>query len=411
MILAGDGATRGATYRLRGQPDLSPERDEPRPPASKEWNSHGTNYAANFGDRWFLKCFRHFEVGMQPDAEVVRHLNRDANFERAPKFAGTLQLAGPHGAGTLATLSRFLSNGGTGWLYTLDAIGRFFERVLSTRASVVDPAAVEETISGMYRERFMRGGASLAELHRALAVSTGDPDFQPEPFGTLYQRSLYQSMRASLGVLLRMLRALCAQDPTVRETAERVIAARDTILNRYARLLERKMGGEKIRIHGNLSLNSLVNTGKEWCFVDFDGGEGSIGQRRLKRSPLIDVACLLHSTEQAMRQALAAQRSEDFALLRPWADRWLGMLGKSFIEGYRQGTAGASFVPTSTSEFNLLLDVFLLDHAVEDLARSALTSTDAVIVASQSLFRLLDSPYGDSRSEESAEPSAAAPGS
>jgi maltose alpha-D-glucosyltransferase / alpha-amylase len=396
-LLANGGALHGRTFRLTGHPK---EKLDPSPAqltASRPWNSQGASFAANFGDQWFLKCLRHFETGIQPDAEMLRHLGESDRFQKAPEFAGTLQITGDHGTGTFATLSRFVPNGGTAWVYTLDAIERFFERVLTTRVSVDNPEAVEETISGMYRERSILAGEAVAALHRTLAESTDDPGFQPEPFGTLYQRSLYQSMRGNLGRMLRKLRALPTTfSPESREIAERVIVARDLVMARYARLLAQKMAAAKIRVHGNLTLHSLINTGKDWSFVDFEGGtEGSVGERRLKRSALVDVAALLRSIEEAMQLSLEHQRAEDVDALRPWANRWLELLGRAFLSGYRRGASGAAFVPTNAADFDMLLDVLLLDDAVKDISKATDTSSDAVLAAGHSLLRLLEMPYRD----------------
>ncbi len=373
QLLASGGTAQGKTFRLAGQPAGSLAATAPAESSSRPWRCQRANFAANFGDRWFLKCLRHFEPGVQPDAEMLRYLGESARFERAPDFFGTLVLSGSQGSGIFATLSHFLPNGGTGWNYTVDAIERFFERVLSGHASVNDPEAVEELISGMYRERSIRGGETVAALHCALAQPTDEAAFQPEPFGTLYQRSLYQSMRGNLGRMLRRLRAAqTILSPMTLEAGEKVIAVRDPVLARYARLLDGKIAAEKIRVHGNLSLHALVNTGKDWSFVDFEGGEDeSIGERRLKRSALVDVACLLRSTEEAMEVALGRQRAEDLEKLRPWADCWLGLLGRAFLGGYRRGTRNASFVPAAQDEFDLLLGAFLLDDAVKDIAKAA----------------------------------------
>ncbi len=391
------GWVHGKSFRLLGHPGNALTAESGEPLASRVWNSFGATFAANFSDRWFLKCFRHFEPGQQPDAEVLQQLVEKIKFNKAPVFAGSLELTGPLGTGTLALLSRYVPNGGSGWVYTLDAIGRFFERVLTMRASIADAGAVEEAISGMYRERSILAGQAVAELHLALAKPTDDPAFQCEPFGTLYQRSLYQSMRGNLGRMLRRLRADTAGlPPESRRLADEIIASRDTLLARYARLLDRKIDAQKTRVHGDLSLFRMINTGKDWSFVDFEGGnEGSIGERTLKRSPLVDVATLLRSTEEAMQLSLTRQRAEDLAALQPWADRWLALLGHAFLSGYRRVARGADFIPGNSSDFALLLDVFLLDDAVRDVAKASESSPEAFTAASHSLFRLLQMPYAD----------------
>ena len=160
--------------------------------------------------------------------------------------------------------------------------------------------------------------------------------------------------------------------------------------------LQRKIDAQKTRVHGDLSLFRMINTGKDWSFVDFEGGnEGSIGERTLKRSPLVDVATLLRSTEEAMQLSLTRQRAEDLAALQPWADRWLALLGHAFLSGYRRVARGADFIPGNSSDFALLLDVFLLDDAVRDVAKASESSPEAFTAASHSLFRLLQMPYAD----------------
>ena len=395
-LLTNGGLASGREFRLTGHPEMTLETGGEISLASRlSSSSRGSNFAANFGDTWFLKCFRHFEPGLQPDAEVPRYLGQKRQFDKVPAFAGTLRLASVQGTGTFATLSRFVAHGGNGWVYTLDAIGRFFERVLTNRPSVDDAAAVEEAISGMYRERSILGGEAVAALHCALAEPTDDPSFQSEPFGTLYQRSLYQSMRGNLGRMLRRLRAIHAGlPPETRAIADRLIVSRDAVLGRYARLLDRRISAEKMRVHGNLTLYSLVNTGKDWSFVNFDGGtEGSIGERSLKRCALVDAASLLRSTEEAMQLSLARQRAEDQAALRPWANCWLGLQGRAFLRGYRRSTREISFVPADSADFDLLLDVFLLDDAVRGVTAATEFSPEAVLPAGESLVRLLGMPY------------------
>ena len=59
-------------------------------------------------------------------------------------------------------------------------------------------------------------GLRTAELHLALAANRTDPAFAPEPFGKLYQRSLYQSMRNLTG---RLCDRLARQRPGLPESA------------------------------------------------------------------------------------------------------------------------------------------------------------------------------------------------
>jgi maltose alpha-D-glucosyltransferase/alpha-amylase len=57
------------------------------------------------------------------------------------------------------------------------------------------PDLAQETI-GSYLASAQLLGRRTAELHSALASTASDPHFGPEPFSTLYQRSIYQTMRS-----------------------------------------------------------------------------------------------------------------------------------------------------------------------------------------------------------------------
>src|SRR6185295_5127305 len=163
---------------------------------------------------------------------------------------------------------------GDAWGYTLDALGRYFNRVLAVSGPVEETAVpvpaepllelAERQIAG---EDFERIGTYLptvrllgertAELHIALASGAGK-DFEPEPFSELYQRSLFDSMRSVVKKNFRLLRQnLQRLSPPVREAAEQVLAAEERIIERFRRLTERKLAAQRTRIHGAYHLARL----------------------------------------------------------------------------------------------------------------------------------------------------------
>src|SRR5205823_11784626 len=85
---------------------------------------------------------------------------------------------------------------------TLDAVGRYYERVLGQKADLQNETAppgtlLDELIGGVYPEKAKLLGQRTSELHLALASCPDDPAFRPEPFNAMAQRSVYQTMRAS----------------------------------------------------------------------------------------------------------------------------------------------------------------------------------------------------------------------
>ncbi len=63
--------------------------------------------------------------------------------------------------------------------------------------------------------------------------------------------------------------------------------------------------GQRIRCHGDYHLGQLLFTGKDFVIIDFEGDTSrTIGERRVKRSPLSDVASMVRSLDYAVQSVL-----------------------------------------------------------------------------------------------------------
>ena len=341
-----------------------------------------------YGNRFIMKLFRRLDDGVSPDLEVGRFLTTRTSFEHAPALLGAVEYRRPEREPlTLGVVHEFVPNAGDAWRYTLDAVDHFFELVLTRNADlaswgersgpvvsdepVVYPPFIVESV-GMYLESARLLGQRTAELHLALGSQEDEPGFAPEPFTALYQRSLYQSLRAkadqSLILLAKRVRTL---PPEVRESADAVLAARDAVTARFRAVTQRPLTGMRIRCHGNYHLGKVLHTGRDFVILDF-GGEPSrtLGERRLKRSPLIDVAGMLRSFDYAAVSALidGRVRPEDVETLRPWAEEWRYWVSRAFVDAYRQTATVSGFLPRSVGDLRLLLDCYQLEKALYEVA-------------------------------------------
>ena len=169
-----------------------------------------------------FKVFRRIEEGVNPDLEIGRYLTDLTGYHGAAAVMGSIEYRRRGGEPfTLGVLHRYIANQGTAWQYMLDQLSQYFERVAAlsrelpsgppSSVALQDPAQDLE-VAGTWREliggyldmaRLL--GQRTAELHLALAANRSDPAFAPEPFGKLYQRSIYQSMRNLIGRLCNRL--------------------------------------------------------------------------------------------------------------------------------------------------------------------------------------------------------------
>lgn len=127
----------------------------------------------------------------------------------------------------------------------------------------------------------------------------------------------------------------------------------------------------KIRIHGDYHLGQVLYTGKDFTIIDFEGEPArSLSERRLKRSPLYDVAGMLRSIHYVSYTALSKKlhiRPEDRAQLEPWSELWYKYIGGAFLKSYLDTVKDTFFIPKEKEELKIMLKAFLLDKAIYEI--------------------------------------------
>jgi maltose alpha-D-glucosyltransferase/alpha-amylase len=356
------------------------------------------NPTISYDNRLFLKLYRRLENGTNPDAELIRYLSENRKFENVPAFCGAIEFRAHRApVRTVAMLMAHVPNSGDAWGYTLDSVIRYYERVLERHpetGQIEDDAVVTELIGGVYPERARLLAQRTGEMHLALAADTEDPDFAPEPFTTLNQRSLYQSMR---GTTRRMIQLVRKGEHTLPEVCRREILGllelEPEILERQARLISKKVEATRTRVHGDYHLGQVLHTGKDFVIIDFEGEPArSLGERRMKRSPLRDVAGMMRSFHYAAYAALWQQRTlrgVDTAYVEPWAEIWARRIGETFLDSYLETTRGASFIPAEPEALQILLEASLLEKAAYELAYELNNRPDWATIAARGIRSLL----------------------
>jgi maltose alpha-D-glucosyltransferase/alpha-amylase len=177
-------------------------------------------------------------------------------------------------------------------------------------------------------------------------------------------------MRGSTGHVLRLLKRKLARLPEdVRAEASSLLANHSPILKIFARIMQHRIDVSRIRIHGDFHLAQVLNTGKDFVIIDFEGEPRlPLSERRLKRCALRDVAGMLRSFDYATTTALRNERADDVQRLVPWARAWAISVRASYLTAYLEASVGASFLPTTAADTQLLLEAFQLDKALYEVA-------------------------------------------
>ena len=336
--------------RLRG---VTPAGLEPSLGQAEQSNS-----SVLFGERLILKVFRRVEDGPNPDLEIARHLAAHGFAATAP-LAGALELAAGRARYTVAVLHGYVPNNGTAWDRALAELSTFASSVAG------DPDADPGAAARAWAQRL---GTRVAELHASLAAG-GGPAFAPERLTLADQRSIYQSTRTALTETCATLgRVLPRLAPEVAGLANEALATEERLRGLLGALLVRPLEGMRTRIHGDLHLGQILDTGDDIAIIDFEGEPSrTIGARRLKRSPLVDVAGMLRSFSYAASSVALGPPGEGPALETAVLRRWETEVSAAFLDAYVARAAADGLVPRDADDRALLLRAFLLGRCVYEV--------------------------------------------
>jgi maltose alpha-D-glucosyltransferase/alpha-amylase len=115
-------------------------------------------------------------------------------------------------------------------------------------------------------------------------------------------------------------------------------------------------------------------TGKDFYIIDFEGDTTrSLNERRIKRSPLRDVAGMLASFHYAANIALRDEMehgtisAEQSSRIWQWQQYWKYWVSVVFLRSYLNTAKAGHFLPTAQIDLKILLDHYLLERCIYDL--------------------------------------------
>ncbi len=177
------------------------------------------------------------------------------------------------------------------------------------------------------------------------------------------------------------------------------LLAREGELNTKLQVLrDRRLGGSRIRIHGDFDLRQALYTGKDFYIIDFEGEvERPLSERRIKRSPLRDVAGGLQSLYFAAFSAIYGNVSglslpeAPTETLEKLAGPWYSWASSAFLAGYLRVDGIDALLP-SRADIPDLLDVLMVEQALREIDRDVMNRSEHLHLALRSVLYLLDRP-------------------
>jgi maltose alpha-D-glucosyltransferase/alpha-amylase len=385
--------------------------DDGTTPGSKVLKAEQSNTSLIYEDRYFFKLYRRLDEGINPDLEVTRFLTEKTKFTNLPPFVGAMEYRRPGSESyVVGILQGHAANQGDTWTYTLDVVRQYFDRVLARKRELKSvpemnislfesgdaevPNEMIDLVGAVYLEMALLLGERTAELHLALSSDDSDPSFAPENFSLLYQRSVYQSMRSKTRKVFQQFGKILRKLPdNIREEAKIIYESEKAIIKYYENILKKKIPVTKSRIHGDYHLGQVLYTGKDFIIIDFEGEPARpLSERKLKRSPLVDVAGMIRSFHYAVHAEYfnhVALRPEDAEELVPWLDLWFRCVSRTFLDAYITTAGNAGFVPGSSRDLEILVQVFILEKAVYELGYELNNRPDWLVIPFRGIKNIL----------------------
>jgi maltose alpha-D-glucosyltransferase/alpha-amylase len=355
---------------------------------SRRGSAEQSNTSLLFGDKLIMKLFRRQQPGENPDTEIGRYLTESTTFTHIAPLGGAIEYQRKGQLpSTLAMLQGLVSNEGDGWQWTLDELDRYYEASAAHNFTqgftpgettslgelrLAPETALAREHVGSYLDAAALLGRRTAELHLALAQPTKDAAFAPEDLSAQDINRLREELIQHAASAFDGLKENVARLPdSVLERAGLVLSRKTLVLERFRQLTGQATNAVRTRIHGDYHLGQVLRSKGDFVILDFEGEPARpLAERRIKQSPLKDVAGMLRSFSYAAFSALmkySSRRPEDFDRLEPWARLWEHSVSSAFLRTYCEVARAGSVLPSDPFLFQQLLEVYVIDKAFYEL--------------------------------------------
>ena len=346
--------------------------------------------AVAYKEGYFVKFYRRIDQKPNPDFDLTYWLTRQHDFQHVPELLAGISYKDKRNYNTtLATIQPLVTHQGYAWNYVTDYLKRLIEDVAvnaenqsmpAAQSSMFDAAISYEDWAPIFQssnlqdflERINLIARRTAQMHLALtdSESLGDPSFQPELFSLHYQRSLFSALKSLVRVSMKTLREnLEVLSEEYQTKGRELLAAQNKMLDYFQRIYVHKFEAAKIRIHGNFHLEQIMMAGDDIKIDDFDGTfERPFSERKLRKSPLIDVATLLRSMHYAKWSI--QEQNQEVESISNILKYWYENMSSTFLKTYQEEIAQAGiaeFIPDNKDDFRILIEVFMLERALKEL--------------------------------------------
>ncbi|MFN3530496.1 MAG: putative maltokinase [Bacteroidia bacterium] len=379
---------------------------------SRVMNFDQSNSALFFGDAYFFKLYRKLFKLSNPELEVVRYLSETSDFRQIPVYAGSISLKkGKAFEITLAIMQQKVSSEGDAWGLFQQQLGTFIaaegaQKLHAQQAPIPYLQLNELGKNAQLAEQLLEAeayrwiallGQRTAEMHNALGQSSRQTAFAPQTFDAEYKSWLSGHFDKLLEKRQQLLSGVMAQlAPEARQLAQQFEESIDLIREYFERIQQLEPQSLRCRIHGDYHLGQVLYDKGDYTILDFEGEpESSISDRKIKHSPLKDVAGMLRSFHYAAYVALyfgheSARIRKRYPQAEALAETWFQAVASVYLNAYFSRLNRKHFRLEAHAEAAALLRLHLLEKAVYEFGYELNGRPDWVIIPLKGIQQILE---------------------
>ena len=378
---------------------------------SKMLNLEQSNTTIVYNDAYFLKIYRKLYRDQNPDFEMNRFLTEKTEFTQTPSYSGAINWTkiGFYSI-TMGLMQRKVENKGDIWPLWLKQVEGYFNRIeaLDLRVSslpkvpLYQPVNVADLpqpfpilIGEDALERVQLLAKRTAEMHLALFWDRTDHNFVPIQYSEDYKAWLQNRILYLLDHRITTMESVMDKfNPQVKAFAEEFLARKVEVKNLILNFDERKLSSSRIRIHGDYHLGQvLLADDDDFVILDFEGEpEATIRDRKVKHSPLKDVAGMMRSFHYAVFGTIFGKHSfkmseED---LTEAGGRYYRAIVSVFLDTYLKIAFDEGLNIGYYKEIDFLLKYHIFEKAIYELGYELNSRPEWVIIPLKGLNQILN---------------------
>ncbi len=366
--------------------------------SSKVLNADQSNSAIIIGNKYFLKLYRKLFPEINPDVEGIKFLTEEAHFQNIPLFAGAIELHKMGNIYTIGLMQTCVDAKEDAWKYFSKLVADYVANGVAVKTnlnafSTFKLSEIEnvEVLNKSVFEDVSLLAKRTAEMHLGFGVETQNKAFVMEDFSKAYTKNLLEFQLNLVNKRVDLL-YMCKHKISDYglDLANRFEQDLPIIRGFFEKVTQQNFSGKRIRIHGDYHLGQVLRVDNDYILLDFEGEpESTIQERKIKHSPLKDVAGMLRSFHYAAYASilLSGEDKIDTNL----SEQWYQAIASCFLSTYLEEMKNGEFYIGTIAEISDLIRMHLLEKAIYELGYELNSRPDWVIIPLKGIDMVISS--------------------